>query len=346
MTMQQEKKIIVQRKPSWIDPSYYLFNFILPAIAWLPKQIGELFSLRTVVRILGGHGASPDKNEKKPFLPDCEHFTTEKITHALELIQSRKPLLNAAGERRIVLFFGWLTAKRRHIEKYARLFTDLGIDMLFIRLFPVDIIQPETGTQVVADQICDFLRQRRKYEKLLPFGCSGGGYLFCEVSMKVHKDPELLNSVFSKMVGQVYESPVDLNQINIAYTHTITSNPRYFRITKFFVDWFMNAFYDSMTRHYVNAAQRMYKSPVRAHALYIFSDNDPMSPYKAYESIADKWRAKGQWVRFSVFQHSNTGHCRNFARYPDKYKEEVYRFFVDVGFVEQSVVDRVLVKSQ
>ncbi|XP_018008082.2 uncharacterized protein LOC108665790 [Hyalella azteca] len=144
------------------------------------------------------------------------------------------------------------------------------------------------------------------------------------------------------MAGHVYESPVDLDQISIAYVHTITSNPRLFRVTKLFVDWFMRVCYDSMTRHYVAAAQRMYNCPVAADALFLFSDSDPMSPHSAYESIADKWRAKGRRVRFSIFEHSNTGHCRNFAVHPEKYRHEVYKFLVDVGFVDQNTVDKVL----
>ncbi|XP_018008080.1 uncharacterized protein LOC108665789, partial [Hyalella azteca] len=250
--------------------------------------------------------------------------------------------VSEAGERRLVLFFAWLTARPRHIHKYARLFTALGLDMLVVRIFPLDAMHPSSGTQVVAEQVCNFLRRRQQYEKYLVFGCSAGAYLFCEVALQVHAEPTLKTAVFDKVVGQIYDSPVDLRGVSVGIAHSITSNSFLQRVIKNYVDWFLKARYDAVTRHYEAAAQQMYRCPVRAPCLYLFSDNDPMSPEDVNETISDLWRSTGLSSRGRKFHHQTTGHCLNYHVYPQQYKDEVYKFFVEVGFVEQAVVDEAL----
>ncbi|KAF2359770.1 Protein of unknown function DUF829 TMEM53 [Trinorchestia longiramus] len=341
-TMKRHDKIIIRKKVSWMDPSDFIYKIIIPCLIWLPQQVAEVFRARPLKRLLTTLGLVSQDKSITPFMNDCLNFTSEKISEGLELIQAKKAVTNDAGERRIVIFFAWLTAKPRHINKFAKLMADLGLDMLVVRLFPLDAMQPSTGTQVVAEQVCNFLRRRKLYEKYLVFGCSGGAYLFCEVALKVHSEPELKRAVFDKVVGQVYDSPVDLRGVSVGIAHSITSSSMLQCWIRSYVDWFLKARYDAVTRHYERAAQQMYRSPVHAPCLYLFSDNDPMSPEDVNEGIANLWRDRGLSLRGRKFHHKTTGHCLNYVTYPQEYREEIYKFFVEVGFVDQAAVDEVL----
>ena len=66
----------------------------------------------------------------------------------LIIIYFLQPKLAPNGKRRIVLFYAWLTAKPRHIRKYAKLMTDLGVDVLVVRSYPLDVMTPINGSQV------------------------------------------------------------------------------------------------------------------------------------------------------------------------------------------------------
>ena len=54
----------------------------------------------------------------------------------------------SAGKRPLALIFSWLMAKDKHVKKYAKFYTDQGIDVLKVRTSPFDALRPTKGTQV------------------------------------------------------------------------------------------------------------------------------------------------------------------------------------------------------
>ena len=52
----------------------------------------------------------------------------------------------------------WLMSKDSHVKKFATFYTDLGFDVLKIRISPFDLLRPEKGSQVsYLKKLCDFL---------------------------------------------------------------------------------------------------------------------------------------------------------------------------------------------
>lgn len=51
-------------------------------------------------------------------------------------------------DRPLTLLFCWLMAKEKHIRKYAKMYTNMGMDVLKIRVSPFDLLRPTKGTQV------------------------------------------------------------------------------------------------------------------------------------------------------------------------------------------------------
>lgn len=54
----------------------------------------------------------------------------------------------SSHERPLTLLFCWLMAKERHVRKYAQFYTNLGIDVLKVRISPFDLLRPTKGSQV------------------------------------------------------------------------------------------------------------------------------------------------------------------------------------------------------
>ncbi|XP_018008086.1 uncharacterized protein LOC108665793 isoform X2 [Hyalella azteca] len=338
-------------------------------MAWLPTQLQALLGNRTAAHLRRSQTyaatqksienldrSSTDYNKKTK----CKKTKNNKnnneknkinVTYSSERISSEltlyRPLENEPNEpRRLVLFFAWLTARGRHISKFVTLMTAAATDVLVVRLVPVKLLHPETGTQASAERVCTYLRNNQNYDKFLVFACSGGAYMFCEVAMKLQKEPELRDSVLGRVVGQIYDSPVDFTHFTTGIAHSITSSPAAQNVVETLVEWLLKVRHRAMTRHLVKAADFMHKGPVFAPNLTIFSNSDPMSPLDSNQIIARKWQARGMKVRHSIYEHPDTGHCVNFIRYPRRYKEDVYSFCAVVGFIEPARAEQLLASEQ
>lgn len=335
----------IEKKPSWMDPSDYIFTVILPYLIWLPYQLAEMFSMRTVRRILVALGLRSAAATGAVSVADTGYAELQ-ISQHLWLMRASQPTLSSSGERRIVLFFAWLTAKPRHLRKYAKLFADVGIDTLIIRTFPLDIMQPTTGSQIVGQKVCDFLKQRMDYEKYFIFGCSVGGYVFCETVLKMKQEPELVEKVLPRFVGQAYDSPVDLKGMAVGVAVCITSSKTLQELIRSYVSWFLRVRHQSVTRHYEAAAEVMYGCPLNMPGFYTYSTADPMSTAEINESIADIWRVKDIPLRSQVFEHEKNGHCRSYSTYPDLYRKHVYDFLEFVGMTDRPTIEAALKASK
>lgn len=51
-------------------------------------------------------------------------------------------------DRPLTLLFCWLMAKEKHIRKYAKMYTNMGMDVLKVRVSPFDLLRPTKGSQV------------------------------------------------------------------------------------------------------------------------------------------------------------------------------------------------------
>ncbi|KAG0713703.1 hypothetical protein GWK47_001778 [Chionoecetes opilio] len=89
----------------------------------------------------------------RKFSRNIEFFTASDVPLPKDSMQVASSL--SSDGRPLALLFCWLMAKERHIKKYAQLYTNMGIDVLKVRISPFDLLRPTRGSQIATEQVLD-----------------------------------------------------------------------------------------------------------------------------------------------------------------------------------------------
>jgi hypothetical protein len=77
---------------------------------------------------------------------------------------------------------------------------------------------------VVAGDVLRFLYLNRCYQQCLLHGFSVGGYLWAEVMVKMSHDRERYQPVIDRIVGHIWDSAVDINEIPVGFPRAVFPN--------------------------------------------------------------------------------------------------------------------------
>ncbi|XP_076053906.1 uncharacterized protein LOC143032774 [Oratosquilla oratoria] len=270
--------------------------------------------------------------QSKRLSRNIEFFTASEkpLPDPKETIQMAKALSN--GERPMTLLFCWLMSKERHIRKYAQFYTDMGIDVLKVRISPIDLLRPTRGSHMVADQVLDFLHANPSHAPLLVHGFSVGGYVFTEVMVKVERDFKTHGHLLNRFVGQIWDSGVDMDGIPVGMPRALTNNKVLQASLKKYLEWFMAANYDAATIHYERASAKMHQCFVNVPGLFLLSKTDPVSTPEMNAKVYRKWEAKGIPVFVKCWDRSP--HVSHYHRHRHEYEAQVMAFLERVGMIE------------
>lgn len=114
----------------------------------------------------------------------------------------------------LVVMLCWLQARQKHVEKYAKLYVDQGLDVLAVQITPWQLLWPVKGTQLVARDVIQFLHANTADTQLFLHGLSVGGYMWGECLVHVERDSKY-QSIVDRCVGQVWDSAADVTEIHI-----------------------------------------------------------------------------------------------------------------------------------
>jgi hypothetical protein len=97
--------------------------------------------------------------------------------------------LRSDEKRPLLVLFAWLFAKDRHLDKYRNLYLERGFDVLTVKIAVSDFLIPSRGSQVVAQNIVDFLKNNdSQYPTFIFHAFSVGAYQMGEVFVRLKKD--------------------------------------------------------------------------------------------------------------------------------------------------------------
>lgn len=309
--------------------------------AALTPRVGSSPSLKTVVSphpsLLVPQGSLPlllhvrDFHSRK-FSRNVEFFTASDVPLPKNTMQVATSL--SSDERPLTLLFCWLMAKERHIRKYAQFYTNMGIDVLKVRISPFDLLRPTKGSQIAADQVLNFLHANPSHGPLMIHGLSVGAYVFMEVLGKIEQDMEKHGHLLNRFVGQIWDSAVDMYGIPDGVPRAITNNISLQRNIKKYLLWYLRAHYNTATVHYERASAKMHENFLGAPGLIFFSNSDPVSTPEMNAVVYKKWEAKNIPVYTRCWKDSP--HVSHYLRYRKEYEAEVLAFMERVGMIESS----------
>ena len=120
-----------------------------------------------------------------------------------------EPAINDdVNPRPLILLFAWMLAKDAHLDKYRKLWTTRGFDIITIQTSPSDLLVPAFGTTQTVRLLIDYLANHPKpYQKIIFHNLSVGNYVAFEflyelyeaVRMEVPNTSELYDSLQGKV---------------------------------------------------------------------------------------------------------------------------------------------------
>lgn len=277
-----------------------------------------------------------------PLLLHVRDFHSHKVSRNVEFFTSSdvplpKKSMQVASvlskhDRPLTLLFCWLMAKEKHIRKYAKMYTNMGVDVLKIRVSPFDLLRPTKGSQVAADQVLEFLHANPSHSPIMVHGLSVGGYTCMEALVKIEQNFAKHGPILNRFVGQIWDSAVDIDGIPDGVPRAITNNPVFQRNIKKYLLWYLKTQYATATIHYERASAMMHKNFLGVPALFFFSDSDLVSTPEMNYNVCKKWEAKG----FSVYTRCWKGsmHVSHYLKHRKDYEAEVTAFLERIGMIE------------
>jgi hypothetical protein len=242
-----------------------------------------------------------------------------------------------AQERPLVMVYGWLVAKAKHIHKYGDFYLGKGFDVLHIKIEPMQLLWPETA-QTVIQQVVDFV-DSRKEQPLLVHGFSVGGYLYGETLVKFHSDPRMRKEIGYRLVGQQFDSPVDYEGVPAGFSKAVTPVPVLQKTLEGSIHAYLRMFPKKVMQHYHRSSAMFHENPFRTPSLVLNSESDPIGTPGPIKVVTDKWKANGVPVTIKTWK--DTPHVSHFHHHPVQYINALSNFLSDIKLIDDSTEERV-----
>ncbi|XP_012288161.1 uncharacterized protein LOC105703938 [Orussus abietinus] len=269
-------------------------------------------------------------------------LSEHRITKNIEFISNDRQVvvnnntvqcMKESSNRPLIVLLSWLLCKRKHIMKFAKLYMERDFDVLTVSISPWQLMWPVQGSRITAADLLTFLHKNTNYQHVVLHGFSVGGYMWGEVLDLIHSDQKKYNHVIDRIAGQVWDSAVDVNELSIGTPRAVfPTNAMLQSVLQKYLEYHMKAFYKQSTQYYVRSSQLFHTTPVRAPALLLLSDTDPIGTVTSNTRAHDSWQSLGIKTYQKVFKGSP--HVGHFQMYPKEYVAELYAFLDKLQFVQ------------
>eukprot|EP00058_Branchiostoma_floridae_P012067 XP_002597555.1 hypothetical protein BRAFLDRAFT_82340 [Branchiostoma floridae] len=218
----------------------------------------------------------------------------------------------------LVLLYTWFAAKRKHKQKIENIHLDRGFDVMTISLQPLQLMFPQTGAQVIAEKVVDFVHQPQNARRpLLVHAFSAGGYMYSETLLKSLETSEG-SMMKDRIMGQIFDSLVDFYGIPDSVSTAMFKNPLLRTIMRTMIKTYMTALYKPVTSNYIRASEMLHSRPVRSPALFLYSKLDPA--FASNERLAKAFvKKEGTSVYYKCWDDSP--HVQHMYKHPIEYVE-------------------------
>ncbi|XP_035672812.1 transmembrane protein 53-B-like isoform X2 [Branchiostoma floridae] len=221
----------------------------------------------------------------------------------------------------LVLIFAWMLPQRKHMQKFENIYLARGCDVMTINIQPLQLILPKTGAQVIAEKVVDFVHQPQNARRpLLVHAFSVGGYLYSEALLKSLEVSSVNGSMKDRIVGQIFDSPVDFGGIPDGLPAAMFKSPLLRATLRNMIKAYMAALYKPVTINYIRASEIFHNNPVRSPALFLYSKVDPVGTVASIEGAArSNVKKDGPPVYYKCWDDSP--HVQHMYKHPIEYVE-------------------------
>ncbi|KAK3586298.1 hypothetical protein CHS0354_002799 [Potamilus streckersoni] len=245
---------------------------------------------------------------------------------------------SATNKRPLMLLFGWMLAKRKHLNKYGNMYISKGFDVITIQVKPYQILIP-TQIQKVIQNVLDLLEQDSKTPRrsIMVHGFSVGGYVYGEMLVKLKNESDRYDAIQKGLRGQIFDSPVDFDGIPKGFSSALTKNHMVRGVMRNLLEGYLRFFQQSISSHYIRSSNTFKSNDLQLPSLMVYSHSDPVCDPEAIESLGKQWRMRNI---HSVTKHfEDSKHVSIFYKHPEEYVETILKFLDDIGLEEHRSED-------
>ncbi|GFN76143.1 transmembrane protein 53-like protein [Plakobranchus ocellatus] len=251
---------------------------------------------------------------------------TKQLTANIQLKTLQEP---APQPRPLILLFGWMLAKQRHLDKYGNLYHSKGFDVLSLKMRPAQVLIPQRAQATVEQLLKLLLTPELRSRPIMIHGFSVGGYMYGEYLVKLEQHAKVYADIRDRMVGQIFDSPVDFEGVPSGFATVLTKNSVARKVIQQSLEAYLRLFEKSITSHYINASKAFHRNSLKLPSLMLYSRSDPIGVDRNIENVMKIWKQMGIPVMSRCWQSSP--HVSHFHRHPDEYVEAVLKFLDFVG---------------
>ncbi|KAH7636844.1 hypothetical protein HUG17_7050 [Dermatophagoides farinae] len=242
--------------------------------------------------------------------------------------------VDESSKKSLLVLFAWLFAKERHLDKYRRLYMEQGFDVLTIKVNVKDFIIPAVGSQVIASQAVQFIKEHEQdYFSLVFHAFSVGAYQMGELLVMLNQEhnKDVKNTARKLLKGMIYDSAADINEAPIGLSKATTTNPLLQWAICLLLSAHFRFCYNLATRHYLASSEALHQNEFHCPSLVFLSKDDVVVNYVDQFKTAEKWQKRGISVTMKCWDHSP--HVSHFFKHPDEYRSSL------IEFLNKNVID-------
>lgn len=281
--------------------------------------------------------------QKVPQVPSvCRFLTTtpsfnskpEKISDHISFTPAPTPPTGSHvqdQERPLVLLFGWLLAKQKHLRKYNEYYIEKNMDVLQVRIEPAQLMWPSKAQGIIKD-IYSFVQDPGHVQRpVLVHGFSVGAYLYGELLhlMYKHQADEGGLNIEDRFRGQIFDSATDYTNIPSGVAKAMSNNAIIQNLLQGSIDTYLKAFPEKVTKHYHQSSHHFKMNAMRLPSLFLYSAIDPVGDAATIERVAAEWESRGIEVYKKCWP--DTRHVTHFRNYPQEYIQMLDMFLQKIG---------------
>ncbi|XP_068672249.1 transmembrane protein 53-like [Montipora foliosa] len=225
--------------------------------------------------------------------------------------------------RPVVVLFGWLLAKSRHLHKYGELYHKYGADIITVKLEVMEILRPRKAELIATKVLKELTSAENKDRPVVVHGFSVGGYLYSHV-LKLMENLDMFSPVKQRILGQIFDSPVDFQGVPRGISNAASKNPLIRWLMRSSIELYLRLVHYT-SKVYLAQSHLFHNNPVRSPALFLFSKGDKIADFKTCQACADFWKEElNMDVRQICFESSP--HVSHFYLHNEEYTQAVTDF--------------------
>ncbi|KAK9958766.1 hypothetical protein ABG768_010869 [Culter alburnus] len=260
------------------------------------------------------------------------HKISKQITFFTSDVDGTPTASFSTGQPKpILLLLPWLGSRPQAIAKYCEIYFSTGFDVLVVESEVSQFLWPRWGLEY-GGRLLELLESERFSQRpLLVHALSIGGYTFSQVLVHVAKDTQRYQGLTNRIRGHIYDSLVMGSLEHMATGLGKTMFPRMEGLVRTASLLYFRVFKHQTVDYFNQAISIFWNTPVKAPALFFFSENDALCDYKSLEKMVDFWRNQGLSVESKKWKESlHAGHLRI---HPQEYLSTLENFVLSLNMV-------------